>query len=393
MRTDNLKDLTQRRIKELHLKQIYLLSLRNNGISRAQLKREMQLSFPSVSALVDELIEGHILEETGITSGSTRGRPGTLLRVCRNRFAVPVVTMQYDAFMCRLFDSAAELIESRKLPYEFAELKANESDGRRHPNMESLCESLVAWINGVKESYYVPAFLLTTPGTVNEEGVLSSSSLRFVSPPGFIAYLEEKTGLCVIQGNSSDHYAYGEYHKSGNAEDFALILISQGVGAAVLRDGKIFGGKSFRAGEFGHISIDYRGKPCVCGGRGCLERYISIDAMSEESGLNFDSLCDLYAAGDPKIESFVNDKAQLLALGISNMLTMQPLEYVVLGGEIRKLGEKFLDAVKQCAGTIGFRWLMRKVDIRYSSIEEGAEAEGALWNYLDNQINISTLMN
>ena len=47
---------TQQHIKSMHLKEIYLKTLRSEGISRAQLKREMQLSFPSISALVDELL-------------------------------------------------------------------------------------------------------------------------------------------------------------------------------------------------------------------------------------------------------------------------------------------------------------------------------------------------
>ena len=41
---------------------------------------------------------------------------------------------------------------------------------------------------------------------------------------------------------------------------------------------------SFRnAGEIGHVPMVVGGEPCPCGNRGCLERYLSLEAFSRRS--------------------------------------------------------------------------------------------------------------
>ena len=392
MRSVNHEILTQQGIKAQHLKEIYLRSLETEGISRAQLKREMHLSFPSVSVLVDELIESRIIEETGVVSSAARGRPSMLLRVCPERYVIPVVTMQHDGYKCRLFDFAARQIECIMLPYEAKLLAEADAYGRRQPDMMPFFAPLIRWIAEIKMHHRPLALLISSPGNVSEDGSLTSSSLRLTIPAGFISYLSENTGLNVRLGNTSDDYAYGEYYSSKQTEDFALILISRGVGAAVVRNGIIVDSRPVRAGEFGHISIDYRGKDCMCGGKGCLERYISTAEIASEANMDFEALCALYRADDPEITRIVNEKAMLVAVGISNMLTMQPVRHVILGGQIMLLGEKFLTAVRENISRVGFRKAMDKISVRYSQSGEGAEALGALRNYLENHLKIEDLI-
>ena len=89
MSRQKMDGLTQKAIKEHHLKEIYLHVLKSGGLSRAQLRREMNLSFPSVSALVDELINCGILEEGELIETTERGRPSTRLQLKQNLAAIP----------------------------------------------------------------------------------------------------------------------------------------------------------------------------------------------------------------------------------------------------------------------------------------------------------------
>ncbi|MBQ2785022.1 MAG: ROK family protein [Oscillospiraceae bacterium] len=390
MRPEDQVKLTQQGIKISHLKEIFIRTLRSGGISRAQLKREMHLSFPSVSALVDELLASGILEETDSVSCSTRGRPSILLRVCAGRCAIPVVTMQYDGYLCRLYDLASNLIDCRLIPFNFVQSANDSPDGKRYPDMKSLCDPLLNWLEEVQSAQNVPALILSTPGTFNKEGVLTSSSMCLSTPPDFLSYLSNAAELTIYQGNTSEHYAYGEYYRGNRKDDFALILISRGVGAAVVRDGVIRESKPTRAGEFGHISIDYRGRKCICGGRGCLERYISTEVLAADTALDFDALCSKYREGDGATVSFLNERAELLAMGISNMLTIQPVENVVLGGKITLLGDEFLNAVRESVRNIGYRKAMDRVQLRYSERAEDTGALGALWHYFEKNLDLSS---
>lgn len=392
MKTPNNEVLTQLGIKLQHLKQIYLYCLRSGGISRAQLRREMGLSFPAVSALVDELIAGNIIEEIGTVESSKRGRPSILLKVCTDRFAIPVVALSDDGYQCKVFSFGAEELESCFVPYGFDPNTVRREKGLHRPDMSELANPLISWILEKEKDYRFIGLVLSTPGSVNKEGVLSSSSARLATPAGFLTYLEQETGLELFVGNRSDHYAYAEYHYNDHVEDFALILISNGVGAAVVRNGKIFETKPMRAGEFGHISVDYKGRPCICGGRGCMETYISTTVMAEDAGMDFDTLCQRYQEQDPQIVALIQEKCDILAVGISNMLAMQPLKEIVLGGEIRKLGEPFLNTLRESMKRNGFYKVMNNLDVRFSLDAEIPEILGAMWNFVENQMDIYSLM-
>lgn len=392
MKTEN-QIATQQGIKALHLKQIYLLCLHGGRLSRAQLRREMGLSFPSVSALVDELIERNVLEETGTVYDSHRGRPSVQLQVKSGYYAIAVVQMTYSGYHCKLFDITTDELEHKFIPFDFSDNAVSRLNGLRSPDFDSLAGSLVKWINEAKENRNLLDIVMTTAGSVDADGVLSSSSALISTPPGFLTKLEELTGLKVYRGNLSDHYAYAEYHCNRSTDNFALILINEGVGAAVIRNGRLFETTPFRVGEFGHISIDYKGKPCICGSVGCLEGFISTKAMAEDIGMNFAILCQRYLEGDSRVAEFIRSRAELLAIGISNMLTMQPVQQIVLGGEIRQLGERFLDVLRNCISNVGFRRLTRNLEVRYAVNGDGAEIMGALWNYIENQMSMDLFGN
>src|SRR5438552_5527455 len=55
--------------------------------------------------------------------------------------------------------------------------------------------------------------------------------------------------------------------------------IGTGIGTGIILDGKIFHGRTGRAGEGGRVSIDYRGPICRCGKPGCIEILASGTAI------------------------------------------------------------------------------------------------------------------
>ena len=52
-------------------------------------------------------------------------------------------------------------------------------------------------------------------------------------------------------------------------------MVSSGIGAGLIVDGRPYRGGGGMAGEIGHVLVDETGPICRCGNRGCLETYIS----------------------------------------------------------------------------------------------------------------------
>ena len=80
-------------------------------------------------------------------------------------------------------------------------------------------------------------------------------------------------GLRVRLHNDASAMALGEYRQGAGSgvASFLGVVVSTGVGAGVVLDGRLLDGPTGNAGHLGHVSVDSDGPPCVCGGAGCLE--------------------------------------------------------------------------------------------------------------------------
>ncbi len=53
--------------------------------------------------------------------------------------------------------------------------------------------------------------------------------------------------------------------------NFIIVNLGYGIGVGIIINNQIYSGAFNHAGEFGHIRVEHPGKPCFCGGTGCLE--------------------------------------------------------------------------------------------------------------------------
>ena len=62
------------------------------------------------------------------------------------------------------------------------------------------------------------------------------------------------------------------------------MVVSTGVGGGLVVDGRLLDGASGNAGPLGHLVVEPGGRPCACGGRGCLEAEASGTAIAAVTG-------------------------------------------------------------------------------------------------------------
>lgn len=66
--------------------------------------------------------------------------------------------------------------------------------------------------------------------------------------------------------------------------NFLAMVVSTGVGAGLVVDGRLLDGASGNAGHLGHVVVVPEGRACACGGRGCLEAEASGTAIAARTG-------------------------------------------------------------------------------------------------------------
>ncbi|CAN7167040.1 ROK family transcriptional regulator [Rhizobium sp. LjRoot254] len=94
--------------------------------------------------------------------------------------------------------------------------------------------------------------------------------------------LADATGLPAFMENDMAAAALGEqlYGLGQQFSDYYYLFFSVGLGGVMVHDGSVIRGAWGNAGEIGHIPVVLDGEPCPCGNRGCLERYLSLDAFN-----------------------------------------------------------------------------------------------------------------
>jgi len=133
--------------------------------------------------------------------------------------------------------------------------------------------------------------------------------------------------------------------------DFIMLTLGTGVGGAVVIGGKLWRGARWGAGEVGHTVLYPQGLSCNCGGRGCVEQYVSAKALTRRastalpSGRPFRGIREVLIQADrgpegrreaarTAVEGFTGDLALLLV----NLQQSFDPQVIIIGGGITKLG-------------------------------------------------------
>ena len=100
------------------------------------------------------------------------------------------------------------------------------------------------------------------------------------------ARLAERLGMPVVVDNDAKAFALaeGRLGAAAGTSDYIALVVSTGVGAGIVVDGRLLHGRLGNAGHIGHVVVESHGPPCACGGRGCLEALASGSALERVLG-------------------------------------------------------------------------------------------------------------
>jgi glucokinase len=98
--------------------------------------------------------------------------------------------------------------------------------------------------------------------------------------------LAAATGLPVAVDNDAKALARGEgwVGAGRGVPAFVAMVVSTGVGGGLVVDGRLLDGASGNAGHIGHVIVEPGGRPCACGGQGCLEAEASGTGIRARTG-------------------------------------------------------------------------------------------------------------
>ena len=121
-------------------------------------------------------------------------------------------------------------------------------------------------------------------GLVTRDGVLRAGpNLPGITELPLRDELADRLGRDVMVDNDATCASYAEWQLGAGrgAHDLALVTLGTGIGAGFVVGGELQRGAHGFAGEPGHMVVDPNGRLCVCGQRGCWERYASGSGLAD----------------------------------------------------------------------------------------------------------------
>jgi predicted NBD/HSP70 family sugar kinase len=185
-------------------------------------------------------------------------------------------------------------------------------------------QNLIRVVHALREGYQLDGIGLAVAGQVNRERTLLAAvaNLPWWDNQPIVDMLGTEFGCPVVLGGDVEASALADALFGVAPEgDFAAMGLGTGLGTAfVIRHrGMIIS----LAGEGGHMRVSLQnGILCGCGQRGCLEGV--INGIKNRKGFTPETLP----------EHLWHQIAELVALGIRNLVSVRPVDLVVLSGGV-----------------------------------------------------------
>lgn len=241
--------------------------LYNRGpLSRLELAKLCKLTTPSITQLINDLLIQNEVKEIGSIQRNATGRREVLLDLNPNKYIALGINIESDiTYFC-----VANVKDIFKV----------EKEDTKNFNFDNTMEIFDERIAKILEEYpSVNKICIGLSGKVIN-GFIENAYTKFLKDFDMKTYIEKKFGIETEVINSTKAQAFAMYRE--NNENYLFVTHSPEISSAMILKGELLKGKNSVTGELGHIVVEVDGNPCKCGKRGCLNTYVSDEAIENK---------------------------------------------------------------------------------------------------------------
>jgi len=363
-------------IKKMNTSIVLDAVLKHAPLSRAGISERTGLNKATVSSLVLDLIDAHLVYEIGPGKSSGGRKPVMLLFNEKAGYAVGI-DLGVNYIRGILTDLAGGVIADTHIEL-----------GRA--NQELPLEQLTGCIDGlIKQApdspYGIVGIGVGVPGIVDDQGVILFAPNMKLKQVALKGMLESRYSLSVTIDNEANAGAQGEqtYGAGRGIRNQIYVSVGIGIGTGIILNKELFKGASGFSGELGHLSIQYDGKPCSCGNQGCWELYASENALLEQaSSLGYASLGQLLKAaeqGDERVRQLFSDIGYYLGVGIASIVNVFNPDVVIVGNRMSSAATWISHAMREAVEARALPYHRAQLSILFAELQEQSAVRGAAY--------------
>ena len=378
-RTGSLETL--RRLNRLRV----IHALRDEGlISRAEIARRTGLSRSTVSSLVSELqADGLVVErpEPAAAHGDQGGRPPILLSFDASAGVAVGIDFDHHHVRVAVSDLSSRILAERE--------QSLDTDHLAHEGLDAAAE-LVGQV--LAEAGLEPERVIGAGMCLRGRSTArpASSARRRSSPAGSASPPPTRctaASTCRSWSTTTPTWPRSPRRRSARGvtrRTSIYLMISSGIGAGLVLNGRLYRGAEGLAGELGHVLVDADGPVCRCGNRGCLETVAGTDALAEllrrshGEGLDGRAIVRLAREGDLGCRRVIADAGRAIGKAAAMLVNVLNPELLIVGGDLAEAGELLLDGVRESLGRSALPTAAQAATVVAGSLGDRAEVLGAI---------------
>lgn len=218
-------------------------------------------------------------------------------------------------------------------------------------------------------------------------------------------YFASSLGMRVVVDNDVNVMALGElwHHRtkaavSSRFENFLVVKLSAGIGAAIIAQGDIYRGSDGAAGDIAHICVDPNGQRCVCGNVGCLElmagaqaivksateaaktdtnSYLAL-ALQKQQSLSIQDVSLAALDGDLLANDIIHRAGNAIGQVLAASVNLLNPSRIFLGGEVAHISPLLLASIRQSVYSRSLALSTRQLRVDVTRLGERSGLYGAV---------------
>ena len=361
----------------------------NGQCTLAELTKELHISVPTITKLVQELVQEDIVTDLGKVE-TPGGRRPNIFGLANSAIYFAGIDIGRDNIQYVLTDLQNNVI-LKECDEEFELVD-------RPQCLERICTGITGFIEkcGVDRGKILGIGVCmagrVNPNTGRSYKYFTSSerSLREI--------FEERAGVRVLLENDTRARCYAEYSLTRSKEENNMVYLHLGRGVAIgiVMDGELYYGKSGFAGEFGHTPFFDNEIICSCGKKGCLETEVSGIAIEQKmvrkikAGVNsilrakvdagesihIDDIIDAARHDDNLSIELVEEAGEKVGKSVAFLINIFNPETVVIGGNLAAAGDYLMLPLKSATNKYSLNLVYKDTKFRISRLDDSAGALG-----------------
>ncbi len=345
-------------IKQVNAGAVYRLIDLHGPISRIELSKRAQLAPASITKIVRELVEAHLVQETEFEETSNRGRPAIGLILDTEAWHYLAIRMNPGSLTIALRDLSSKIVVEEQLSLPAI---------HELPLLERLLSEINQFFTRHQAKLErLTAIAVTLPGIIDAvKGIVHRMPFYDDEELPLSDAIANLTGLPVFLQHDISAWTMAEalFGASKGSKNVIQVVIDHNVGAGVITNSKILHAGTSSVIEIGHTQVEAYGKRCYCGNHGCLETVASIESILELTQdrlnhspnslllgqeLSIDTLCAAALQGDLLAKDVIMTVGHNVGRIVAMMVNIFNPEKILVGSPLNQAAEILYPAILAC---------------------------------------------